>query len=124
MTLADLPMWIRVYNLSFNGRLNTNNIEVIGNKNGSFVKIDNSGSVGIDKSLRMRVLIDVRKPLIKKVKVKMRGGEEGLFDVKYEKPPLYCYYCGKLGHGIKDSNQCRDDDKPPINYGGWLKASP
>lgn len=117
-------MWVRVYNLPFKGRLNINNIEAIRNKIGSFVKIDNSGSVGIDKSLRMRVILDVRKPLTKQVKVKIRGGEEGFYDVKYEKPPLYCYYCGRMGHGIMDCGECRDEEEPPSNFGGWLKASP
>lgn len=72
----------------------------------------------------MRVLIDVRKALTKKVKVKMRGGEEEFFEVKYEKPPLYCYYCGKIGHGIKDCGKCSDLDEPPTLFVGWLKASP
>ena len=124
MELFSLPMWVRIYNLPFKGRMNVKNIEAIGKKIGSFVKVDNSGSLGIDKSLRMRVLVDVRKALTKKVKVKMRGGEEEFFEVKYEKPPLYGYYCGKIGHGLKDCGECTDIDEPPTIYGGWLKASP
>lgn len=124
MELFELPLWVRVYNLPFKGRLNHQNFEAIGNKIGTFVKIDCSGSLGIDKSLRMRVLIDVRKALIQKVKVKMRGGEEGFFEVKYEKPPLFCFFCGKIGHGVKDCDDCKDMEEPPVQYGGWLKASP
>lgn len=124
MELCTLPMWVRVYNLPFKGRLNMMNVEAIGKKIGQFVKMDASGSVGIDKSIRLRVNVDVRKPLLKAVKVKMRGGVEEFFDVKYERPPIFCYLCGKLGHGVKDCNMCGDEVDPPMNYGGWLKASP
>lgn len=124
MTLCDLPMWIRVYNLPFKGRLNTANVEAIGNKVGTFIKMDSSGSMGIDKSIRLRVKVDVRKPLLRKIKVKMRGGVEEFFDVKYEKPPLFCFWCGKIGHGVKDCDLCRDEDDATMPYGGWMKASP
>lgn len=80
-------MWIRVYNLPFKGRLNTNIDEAIGNKIGDFIKMDSSGLMRIDKSVRIRVKFDVRKPLMKRVKIKRRGGVEEIFDVKYERPP-------------------------------------
>ncbi|KAL2899240.1 hypothetical protein RDABS01_024322 [Bienertia sinuspersici] len=122
--LSELPMWVRVYNLPFKGRLNQGNIEKIGNKLGSFIRMDNSGAMGIDKSIRIRIWIDVRKPLLKKVKLKMRNGVEEYFEVKYEKPPLFCFYCGKMGHGVKDCDDCRDVEEPENNYGPWMKASP
>uniref|UniRef100_A0A803MB58 DUF4283 domain-containing protein n=1 Tax=Chenopodium quinoa TaxID=63459 RepID=A0A803MB58_CHEQI len=58
-------MWIRVYNLPLNGRLNLANVEKIGNKIGIFVKLDEAAKVGIDKSIRIRALVDVCKPLFK-----------------------------------------------------------
>lgn len=62
--LHYLPIWVRVYNLPFKGRLNTKNVENVANKIGIFVKMDRSRSMGIDKSIRIRVLVDVRKPLL------------------------------------------------------------
>ncbi|KAL2892758.1 hypothetical protein RDABS01_008667 [Bienertia sinuspersici] len=122
--LNYLPMWVRVYNLPFKGRLNLTNVENVAKKVGIFIKMDKSGSMGIDKSIRVRVNVDVRKPLIQKVKIKMRGGMEDYFDVKYEKPPLFCFYCGKIGHGTKDCDECKEEDKPTLKYGVWMKASP
>lgn len=124
MTLFELPMWVRVYNLPFKGRLNRDNMEAMGRKIGEFVKADNSGSVGIDKSIRLRINVDVRKPLVQKIRVKMRGGEDEFFEVKYEKPPLFCYYCGRMGHGVKDCPECRDEEDPDTKFGEWIKASP
>lgn len=85
-----------MYNLPVKGRLNYANMEATGNKISSFIKLENSGLMGIDKSIRMRVKVDVRKALLAKVKVKMRGGVDEYFDVKYERPALLCIFCGKI----------------------------
>lgn len=124
LELFGFPMWVRVYNLPFKGRLNCANVEAIGNKIGVFVSLDNTGSIGINKSVRFRVVVDARKSLVKKIKVKMRRGVEEFFDVKYERPPLFCYYCGKLGHGMKDCRDSGEVEDDQLPYGSWLKASP
>ncbi|KAL2906806.1 hypothetical protein RDABS01_005516 [Bienertia sinuspersici] len=122
--LHEIPMWVRIYNLPIKGRLNPTNVVNMGNKIGSFIKMDQSGCGGIDKSIQIRVSIDVRKPLKKKIRIKMRGGVEENFDVKYEKSPLVCFHRGKLGHGLKDCEDCKDDETPISKYDGGLKASP
>lgn len=79
--------------------------------------------MGIDKSIRIRVNIDARKPLMRSVKIKMRGGMEEFFDVRYERPPLSCYFCGKIGHDLKDCEICQEQEDPPLLYGSSIKAS-
>ncbi|KAL2938751.1 hypothetical protein RDABS01_022200 [Bienertia sinuspersici] len=86
--------------------------------------MENSRKIGIDKSFRIMVMIDVRKPLILKIKIKMRGGMEELFYVKYERLPLFCFFCGRIRHGMKDYGECQDEEEPVHNYGVWMKASP
>lgn len=120
----ELPLWVRIYNMPLKGRLNIANVEKLGNKPGEFVRVDNSTSMGIDKSLRVRVKIDVRKPLHKSVKIKRRGGMEEHYEVKYELPPLYCYFCRKMGHGVKDCDDCKEIEEPTCIYGEGLKVSP
>ncbi|KAL2928796.1 Gag polyprotein [Bienertia sinuspersici] len=124
VNLYYLPIWARVYNLPFKGRFNSTNVESVGNKIGTFVKVDKSGSMGINKSIGLKVIIDVRKPLVQKAKIKMRDGKEDFFEVKYEKPPLFCFFCGKLGHGTKDCRDYKEEDDPTLKYGLWIKASP
>lgn len=68
--------------------------------------------------------MDVRKPLLQKIEVKMRGGEEDYYEVKYERPPLLCYHCGMLGHELIDYLERKENEEPIVNYGSWLKASP
>lgn len=122
--LWEFPIWARVYDLPFKGRLNINNVKAIGNKIGSFITMDKSGAMGIDKSIRIRVMHDVRKPLTSSIKVRMKSGEEDIFTVKYERPPLFCFYCGKVGHGTKDCEEDDAEDEGVVKYGGWIKASP
>lgn len=88
------------------------------------MKVDKSNSIGVNKSLRLRVLIDVRKPLKEEVDLKLRGGVTEKVEVQYEKRPVFCYFCGKLGHGEKD---CDDNPCPnPRDYkfSEKLRASP
>ncbi|KAL2925858.1 hypothetical protein RDABS01_001096 [Bienertia sinuspersici] len=104
--LVEFPVWAKVYNLPFKGRLNIANVEAIGRKLGDL----------IDKSIRLRVAIDVRTA--------PRGGHELLFDVKYERLLIFCHHYDKLGHGVKDCDNFEDDEDVPLKYGEGLKASP
>lgn len=51
------------------------NARMMGDKIGEFVEMDRSDSLGMEKSIRIRVKLDVRKPLKKSVAIKIRGGE-------------------------------------------------
>lgn len=62
--LFEFPIWARVYNLPFKGRLNIANVKAIGNNIGTFVRMDNLGAMGLDKSVRIRVMHDLRKALV------------------------------------------------------------
>ncbi|KAL2931722.1 Gag-Pol polyprotein [Bienertia sinuspersici] len=113
--LSTLHIWARIYDLPFKGRGNETNARMIGEKIGNYIGVDKSQS--LDKSLRIRVSIDVHKPL-------RGGGEKEDIAVKYEKLPLFCFICGKLGHGEKECEAHRGDFSPKKNYGVWLRASP
>lgn len=93
MNLHIAPFWVRVYDLPFVGRSNDANARKIGNKVGAYIGMDTSDVVGINKSLRIRTMVDLRKPLEKEVRLKMRGGNIEKFGVKYEKLPfLLCMW--------------------------------
>lgn len=69
----SLPIWARVYNVPFRGRYNETNARIIGDKIGEFIELDKTKSLGMEKSLRIRVALDVRNPLKKHVSIKVRG---------------------------------------------------
>ncbi|MBA0853204.1 hypothetical protein Goshw_014742 [Gossypium schwendimanii] len=47
----------------------------------------------------IRVRIDVRKPLKRKKKLAFSNGPPVYIRFEYEKLTLFCFLCGKLGHG-------------------------
>ncbi|MFQ6635043.1 hypothetical protein Gotur_011541 [Gossypium turneri] len=66
---------------------------------GKFIEYDTSIlSLGIQKSLRLRVCLDVTAPLKRKKKVLVRKSMIVYARFKYEKLSLFCFICGKLGH--------------------------
>ena len=48
--------------------------------------------------LRIRVNMDVHKPLKRRMKIKKSGGEWLWVHFRYELLNLFCFICGCLGH--------------------------
>uniref|UniRef100_A0A803M515 CCHC-type domain-containing protein n=1 Tax=Chenopodium quinoa TaxID=63459 RepID=A0A803M515_CHEQI len=99
-----VPFWIRVYDLPFRGRSNEDNARRLGDKIGSYITMDKSDVIGINKSLRIRVLVDVNKPLKKVMELRTGRGTMEV-PIKYEKLSVFCYVCGLLGHREKDCDE-------------------
>ncbi|KAL8556719.1 hypothetical protein ACS0TY_004251 [Phlomoides rotata] len=96
---------------------------------GEVLEIDTNSLVGISRSVRIKVRIDLHKPLKKGMKLEMKKRNTIWVDFKYEPLPSFYYYCGLLGHmkrecdladGVESILTIPDDKLP---YGEWLKAS-
>lgn len=118
--------WIQLHGLPL-GLLNKSFATLAGNSIGSFLGIDCdlSGSV-IGKFLRIRVEIDVSKPLCRVLHADFKG-QTITISLKYERLPDFCFFCGIIGHTLKDcdnrvlSNSHMND---LLEYGNWLRALP
>ncbi|KAK4422121.1 hypothetical protein Salat_2163100, partial [Sesamum alatum] len=108
-------------------KLSSNLGHLIGSKLGivkdvSFV--DNS--VHSPVSLRLRVSLDVRKPLLRKTKLRSLDGQETIVNFTYERLGNFCYLCGVLGHvdTLCELRYADDfvDPGSPVPYGPWLRA--
>ena len=62
LNMFHLPIWARFYDLPFKGRGNNENAKVLGNKIGIFLEAAKPNRGSFDKSLRVKVKIDVRNP--------------------------------------------------------------
>lgn len=58
----ELPIWVRIYNVPFRGRSNADNVRMLGEKIGVFMEANKSDNFGLEKSIRIKVRLDVRKP--------------------------------------------------------------
>ncbi|KAL0431436.1 UNVERIFIED_CONTAM: hypothetical protein Sradi_0769600 [Sesamum radiatum] len=99
----------------------------IGKKISRFLGSDQTtGPESLGSFMRLRIGIDVTKPLPQVVKIRIVLGDEQIVTFTYEWLPNFCYLCGRNGH---ISNWCETrfqlefvdlGDSSP--YGLWLRA--
>lgn len=74
--------------------------------------------------MRIRVSIDVRKPLKCRMQLKKSDGEWIQIDFKYKRLHIFCFICGLLGHIEKQCPSLYDCPEGAIAkpYGQQMKA--
>ncbi|KMS96471.1 hypothetical protein BVRB_9g224640 [Beta vulgaris subsp. vulgaris] len=81
--------------------------------------------IGWDKSARLRILLDVTKPLKRVQRIAVKSGGSVLVELKYERLPTFCYMCGVIGHIERDCLSTVFEDKDvEKQWGSWIRASP
>ncbi|KAK2976687.1 hypothetical protein RJ640_004288 [Escallonia rubra] len=119
------PFWIRICGLSPN-QMTKLNAEKIAGKIGKLKEIDftTNGKISWYRYLRIRVEIDVRKPLHPGFNRNKNHQSKAWIHLHYERLPDFCFNCGKLGHVIR---LC---PSPPLEkpqnclspFGPWMRA--
>jgi hypothetical protein len=78
-------------------------------------------------AMRVRVIMDITKPLCRGRKIRLEKGKELWISFKYERLPNFCYWCGHVSHSDKDCPYwLRNKDSLRIEeqqFGQWLRAS-
>ncbi|KAL0356430.1 UNVERIFIED_CONTAM: hypothetical protein Sradi_4089900 [Sesamum radiatum] len=125
--LSCCDFHIHVHGLPL-GKMTKEIASFIGNKLGQFkeVDLDSKGDVW-GSSVRIRVSIDITKPLKRALKIRMVLGDEQLITFTYERLPNFYYLCGCLGHLSRQCEiQLQDGFCDPggnTPYGNWLRAA-
>ncbi|PWA79597.1 hypothetical protein CTI12_AA205220 [Artemisia annua] len=99
--LSKIPFWIRLINLPFSRR-NEMYVRTIAGRLGSVLDVDTRRLKEGSKYIRVRVIIDVSKPLCRHIPVMNRQNEKVMVGLCYERLPNFCYWCGHLGHTFKE----------------------
>lgn len=100
MEFTSIPIWVRVRKLPF-GMMNKAVGEAIGSEIGSFISMDlDEDGTTLGRYLRIKVRLDIRKPLMRGVTVFLGEKEDkpAWCPVEYEFLPDFCYTCGLIGH--------------------------
>ena len=118
------PCWVRVMKLPI-GLMNKATGVAIGENLGTFLEVDaEEDELAIGHFLRVKILLDIRKPLQRGVTMELNAKGDKLWcPVVYEFLPNFCYLCGLLGHIDKscDTGSWREKKKP---YSGDLRVVP
>lgn len=110
--------------------LHSSMAEVLGNAMGTFLRpdvLEDKWCVG--DALRFRVKIDITKPIRRMIHIKGPADQKLCVRLAYENLPNFCYYCGIIGHLVKDCSECLDFAHPSgdipverLKYGDWLRT--
>ncbi|MBA0568542.1 hypothetical protein Golob_006033 [Gossypium lobatum] len=94
-----VDFWMPIHDLPL-GFIFETVAQQLGNFIGAFIEYDVLATqLGYKRIIRIRVRINVRKPLKRKKKRVLPNGESVYVRFEYEKITLFCFLCGKLGHG-------------------------
>ncbi|KAL5734837.1 hypothetical protein ACOSP7_032698 [Xanthoceras sorbifolium] len=121
MTFRKVKFWIQVYNAP----LVCMNKEVgsfLENKIGELCEID-VGATGdcLGKYLRVRVKIDITKPLQRCLKIDLGADEETILLLRYERLPDHCFHCGLVGHTVRECVIAnKQKGEVDHSFGAWL----
>ena len=78
----------------------------LGNNIGRFIEVDQRARQSNQaKIMRIRVDIQLDKPLRRDGKIASMEGEKFWVNFKYERLPIFCFQCGRLGH---DEKRCKE----------------
>ena len=95
----------------------------IGSKIGRVLEVDKRAMQADQaKFLRIRVEVQIDKPLRRGGYVKNDEGGRFWVDFRYERLPTFCYRCGILGHDEKHCQASSLEQLSGRQYGEWLKA--
>ncbi|XP_021723977.1 uncharacterized protein LOC110691367 [Chenopodium quinoa] len=121
--LTQSPFWIRLKNLPYNYRSN-NDVKALVASLGDVIEIEDD-LLGLVRSRRVKVMLDVTKPLRRSQRVLDKQGKEVRIEFAYERLPFFCFACGVMGHDERDCNVVSEESREQrLGWGKWLHASP
>jgi hypothetical protein len=119
--------WVQLHGLPIR-RMTHKAATILGSSLGKIVHISEGGeSAGGGQAMRIRVNVDITKPLCRGRRAKLEQDKETWISFKYERLPNFCYWCGFLTHTDKDCPiWLRNQDTLRLEdqqFGAWLRAS-
>ena len=126
VTFQRSPFWIRVFNIPIKS-MNATVGNYIANEIGIPLLVDAPKSgLAWGPFLRIRVDVDITKPLMRGKMIQIEGMEKGWVQFKYERLPIYYYRCGILGHQERECQKtkkgCFTVNEDDLQFGPWLRV--
>ncbi|WOG87678.1 hypothetical protein DCAR_0206909 [Daucus carota subsp. sativus] len=122
--LDTLDLWVQVHDVK-PGFMSERVMKEVGNQVGRYISSCPSNYKGVWREyMRIRVTIDITKPLRRRMKVRTSGSEWSWITFKYEHVPTFCFICGIIGHADKFCSKLFDTPENEITrpYGAGMRA--
>ena len=119
--------WIRIVNLPIKSMTREMG-EDIGQRVGRLVEVDvlEDNGVAWGRYLRIRVEVEIAKPLMRGYIIQVEETAPVWVDFKYEHLPIFCYRCSRLGHSGSNCFTGRGSSRTSVfdrdQYRSWLRA--
>ncbi|XP_021767686.1 uncharacterized protein LOC110732082 [Chenopodium quinoa] len=99
----------RIKNLPFNCRSDDDVKEIVANW-GEVIEVDED-ILGLDRFRRVKVLLNVTKPLRRFQRIIDKGGRVVCVEFAYERLPFFCFACRVIGHAEKECEMVSEESK-------------
>lgn len=122
--LFELSFWVQLSGLP-NGFMTESVGKQLGDFFGSFLSYDPNNNSSIWREcMRIRIKIDVRKPLKRKKKICRKNGAECIVLCKYERLGDFCFICGLVTHTERFCSKRSSLGQAELvrEWGDWLRA--
>ncbi len=124
---CETAFWVQMHGLPIR-RMNNETVATIGSSLGSIVQgVESGANVDGGTAMRIRVSLDITKPLCRGRKARFEKDRETWIAFRYERLPNFCYWCGHVTHSDKDCPYwLRNKDSLRLEeqqFGPWLRAS-
>lgn len=124
--LWHINIWIQIFDLS-SGFMTEGVGKQLRDFFGEFLEYDQKNNTSLWREyMRVRVKLDVRRPLKRRKKITRRNGPELIVSCKYERLGDFCFTCGLLSHTERYCRKFLNRDKEVVDkeWGSWLRAQP
>lgn len=96
--LINMEIWVRIFDIPI-GYFLEKTRKLLGDFIGEFLEYDAKNNLSIWRDfMRIRTRIDVRLPLKRCKKIMISGGRAVKVKFQYEKLPIFCFICDRIGH--------------------------
>lgn len=122
----EVELWIQIYGLPV-GFMSEAVGKQLGNFFGTFIQYDANNNSSIWREfMRLKIRVDIRKPLKRKKKIVKRDKTEVVVQCKYEKLGDFCFICGLISHTERFCKKKLESTGGEVarDWGSWLRAPP
>lgn len=116
LNFDKVAFWIKLLDIPL-GFQNKFMAKRVGDAIGKFIEVgSNQDNFCWGESLRIKILIDITKPLRRGIWIKLGESQEKFWiHIRYERLPDFCYGCGKIGHTVKECKEQSGDSNAEVD---------